>query len=90
MSYALFLALSLLEGDLFLIDERTSKQEIDDLTAVHELGAMIDPCGKGDQIEIFDLMSGSRRSSTGRGEVTIFTSGSTGRPKAVRHDWYCG
>ena len=88
MSYALFLALSLLEGDVFLIDERTSKQEIDQLTELHELGAMIDPCGKGEQIEIVDRTSGSRRSSTGRGEVTIFTSGSTGRPKAVRHDWY--
>ena len=86
MSYALFLALSLLEGDVFLIDERTSKQEIEELAAFHQLGAMIDPCGKGEQIEIVDLTSGIP--SSGRREVTIFTSGSTGRPKAVRHDWY--
>jgi acyl-coenzyme A synthetase/AMP-(fatty) acid ligase len=88
ISYALLLALSMLEGDVFVIDQEMSGPEIEELAALNDLDAMIDPRGEGEQVELRDLTSGSRRSCSGRGEVTIFTSGSTGRPKAVRHDWY--
>ena len=88
VSYALLVSLSLLDADLFLIDDRTSQAEIEERAAVHRLDSIIDPCGEGEQIETRDLTHGLVRSSSGRGEVTIFTSGSTGRPKAIRHDWH--
>ncbi len=78
ISYALLSAPSLLEWDLFLIDERTSHNEIEELATLHKRDALIDPCGGWEQIEISDLTIGSQRSRSGRGEVTIFTSGSTG------------
>ena len=66
ISYALLSAPSLLEWDLFVIDERTSHNEIEELATLHKLDALIDPCGGWEQIEISDLTIGSQRSRSER------------------------
>jgi acyl-coenzyme A synthetase/AMP-(fatty) acid ligase len=81
-SYALLLALSWLDCDLFLHDAGMSKPAIAELIDRCQLDAAIDPASEDDGGECT-----SATPSTGRGEVTIFTSGSTGQPKPVRHDW---
>jgi acyl-coenzyme A synthetase/AMP-(fatty) acid ligase len=81
-SYALLIALSWLNCDVFLHDAGMSNAAIQEFAEQYRLDATIDPSGDRDAGEL-----SSGKTSAGRGEVTIFTSGSTGQPKPVRHDW---
>ena len=81
-SYALLIALSRLDCDVFLHDAGMSSPAIHDFADQYQLDATIDPASDRD---VAEFRPGN--SCVGRGEVTIFTSGSTGQPKPVRHDW---
>jgi acyl-coenzyme A synthetase/AMP-(fatty) acid ligase len=81
-AYALLIAFSWLDCDVFLHDAGMSRPAVQEFAERYRLDATIDPSSDRDAAEC-----GTEKSSAGRGEVTIFTSGSTGQPKPVRHDW---
>ncbi len=86
-AYALLLALSLLECDVFLLGAGMSDEEIEEMAASQGWDAVIDPSTMASRVEPRRRELSTGWSVSGRGDVTLFTSGSTGRPKPVRHDW---
>jgi acyl-CoA synthetase (AMP-forming)/AMP-acid ligase II len=86
-SYALLIGLSLLECDVFLLDERVANEEIEEIAQSSHFALTIDPLAAKPV-----TMPGRARADAFETEfegprLTIFTSGSSGRPKPVLHDW---
>jgi acyl-CoA synthetase (AMP-forming)/AMP-acid ligase II len=86
-SYGLLLALALVDCDLFLLDERASPQEVDEITKSSCLDATFDPAREVEPIPTGRSQAQLAGGDCSRSTVTIFTSGSSGRPKPVRHGW---
>jgi acyl-coenzyme A synthetase/AMP-(fatty) acid ligase len=80
-------ALSLLGCDLFLLDERSSREEIDEFARSSRLDTMIDPARWRESVDPTRTQEDLAGPDTHDPTVTIFTSGSTGRPKPVVHGW---
>ena len=86
-SYALLVALSRLDCDLFLLDGAMNDEEMRCLAESQGLETVIDPLREGAGITEDSVDKQHQWTRSGQGRVTIFTSGSTGRAKAVSHDW---
>ncbi len=86
-SYASFLALVILDCDVYLLDDTTTPDVFRELAEFHAFDVMLDACLDADRVPSGRWVSVSPSTRAGRGDVTIFTSGSTGRPKPVRHNW---
>jgi acyl-CoA synthetase (AMP-forming)/AMP-acid ligase II len=86
-SYALLLGLSLLECDVFLLDERATHAEIEEIALSNHFALTIDPLGEPAELEPGQARAIAVESDFEGPRLTIFTSGSSGRPKPVLHGW---
>jgi acyl-CoA synthetase (AMP-forming)/AMP-acid ligase II len=86
-SYALLLGLALLECDVFLLDERANREEIEETALSNHFAQTIDPLGEPGEVEPTAAEANAVDSDPGGPRLTFFTSGSSGRPKPVLHGW---
>jgi acyl-CoA synthetase (AMP-forming)/AMP-acid ligase II len=86
-SYALLLALSLLECDVFLLDERATREEIEKLASSNCFAHTIDPLAAALELDLAPASADAVELALEGPRLTIFTSGSSGRPKPVVHCW---
>jgi acyl-CoA synthetase (AMP-forming)/AMP-acid ligase II len=86
-SYALLMSLSLLECDVFLLDEWAAPEDLKQTAQANHFALTIDPLADSAEFRAIpddvDVGDGDFTGPT----LTILTSGSSGRPKPVRHRW---
>jgi acyl-CoA synthetase (AMP-forming)/AMP-acid ligase II len=86
-TYAILVALALAGCDLFLLDERASREEVEQIARDSRLDATIEPERPGEPSSTRPTRPEGPEPGAEVSTVTIFTSGSSGRPKPVAHSW---